>query len=118
MKIINLDNYISEEILTTVEDLKNKKLKVYVLGNGKYIINQYPLKGVKVEENSKIFLVSNNNDYVMEDLTGWSLNEVMTYANLLGLEVITDGYGYVVAQNIPAGTPISSGVNLTITLNK
>ena len=117
-KIINLNNYISSEVLTTVEELKTRKLNVYVLGTGKYVINQYPLKNTKVQENSRIFIVSNSRDYIMEDLTGWSLNDVMTYANLLGIEVNTNGYGYVTSQSIPSGTPIVDGMILSVNLNK
>lgn len=117
-KIIKLDNYISREVLTTVEELKNKKLNVYILGTGKYVINQYPLKNTSIQENGKIFLISNNYDYIMEDLTGWSLNEVMTYTNLLGINLTTEGYGYVVSQSIEAGTKITENMNLKIILDR
>lgn len=117
-KIISLDNYISADVTTTVENLKNKKLNVITLGTGKYVINQYPLKNTKVFENSKVFLVTNNTDYVMENIIGWSLNEVMTYCNLLGIELYTDGYGYVTSQSIEVGTNITSDSTLTITLSK
>ena len=115
-KIITLDNYISNDVISTVEELKNKKLNVYVIGNGKYIINQYPLKNTKVQENSKVFLLTNSTELIMEDLTGWSLNEVMTYANLVGIKVVADGYGYVYEQDVPKGTLISDGATLTIKL--
>jgi len=117
-KIISLENYISADVITTVENLKNKKLNVITLGNGKYVINQYPLKGTKVFEDSKVFLVTNDNNYTMEDITGWSLNEVMTYTNLLGITLITDGYGYVTNQSIEVGTSITEGMSLTVTLSK
>lgn len=117
-KIIELNNYISKEVLTTVEDLKNKKLQVYVLGSGKYITNQYPLKSTKVLENSKVFLVSNSDDYQIFDLTGWSLNEVNNYAKLLKIPIITNGYGYVKSQNIPAGSLITNDMSLEVTLSK
>ncbi len=115
-KIVNLNNYISKEVTTTVEDLKNKNLKVYTLGSGKYVINQYPLKNTKVLEGSKVFILSNSKDFEMEDLTGWSLNEVMTYANMIGLSINPNGYGYVVSQSIPVGTPITEDMSLTIDL--
>lgn len=115
-KIISLNNYISCEVITTVEELKSKKLNVYTLGSGKYIINQYPLKNSKIQENGKVFLVTNKNDYIMEDLTGWSLSEVMTYANLLGIKLNTNGYGYVTEQSIPKGTLITDDMNLTLKL--
>ena len=117
-KIIKLENYISADITTTIEKLKNKKLNVIVLGNGKYIINQYPLKNTKVFENSKVFLVTNNTEYIMEDINGWSLNEVMTYANLLGIKLTINGYGKVVEQSIPKDTLITKDMNLIVTLSK
>ncbi len=117
-KVIKLDNYISKDMNSTVEDLQNKKLKVYKLGTGSYVINQYPLKGGEALEGSKVFLVSNKHDYVMEDLTGWSLSEVMTYVNLLGIDIKTNGYGYVTNQSIPVGTAISNDQVLEVTLSK
>ncbi len=117
-KTVIIDNYMSLEVLPVVEDLKNKKLNVYTLGSGKYITNQYPLNKSKVLENSKVFLVSNSSDYLMADLTGWSLNEVMTYANLLKIPISTDGYGYVTTQSIPAGTLVTPDMNLVVTLGK
>ena len=101
-----------------VEDLKSKNLKVYILGTGKYVINQYPLKGSKVLENSKVFLVTNMNDYKMEDLTNWSLSEVNTYANLLNINLITEGYGYVKTQSIDPNTLVNSDMTLTVKLEK
>ncbi len=117
-KIIKLDNYISKEINPTKEELQNQKLNVYTLGTGKYVINQYPLKDTSVIEGSKVFLVSNKKDYVMEDITNWSLNEVMTYANLLGIPINTNGYGYVTSQSIAPGTVINSDSVLTVELTK
>ena len=117
-KIIKLNNYISSDVKTTIEELKKQKINVYLLGNGKYVINQYPLKNTCVLENSKVFLVSNNKDYIMENITGWSLNEVMTYAKLLGIKIVTTGYGYVTSQSIPEGTMLTKDMVLNVTLEK
>lgn len=115
-KIIELENYISKEVSSTKDKLSNQNLNVYVLGNGKYVINQYPLKNSCVHEGSKVFLVSNSKEFVMEDITGWSLNEVMTYSNLLGIKLTTDGYGYVTTQSIPPGTIVNKDMILNVTL--
>ena len=116
-KIIYLDNYISSDVTSTIDNLTEKQLNVIKLGTGNYIINQYPLKGIKLFENSKVFLVTNNTDYIMEDITNWSLNEVMTYSNLLGIELNVNGYGYVKEQSIPVETPINKDMILTVTLS-
>ncbi len=117
-QIVTLNNYISKEATTVKEELINQNLKVYTLGTGKYVINQYPLKGSKVLEGSKVFLTSNSHDYLMEDLTGWSLNEVRTYANLVGIDLKTNGYGYVTSQSIASGTPLTEDISLEVTLSK
>lgn len=117
-KIIKLDNYISKYTTEVKDDLKGKNLKVYILGKGKYITNQYPLKGTKILENSKVYLVTNDDNYVMENLTGWSLSEVITYSNLLKIPVNIIGSGYVIHQNIEEGTVINKDDILEITLVK
>ena len=65
--------------------MKNEKLKVYVIGDGKAIINQYPLKGSEVIKGSKVFLLTENEEYIMPDIIGWSSSEVMNFCNLIGL---------------------------------
>ena len=54
----------------------------------------------------------------MEDITGWSLNEVITYAKLLGIEITTTGYGYVTNQSIEPGTILTKDMILNVTLEK
>ena len=118
-KLITLDNYISKEIDNAALDLKNKKIDVITLGNGKYIINQYPLKGKVLLAGEKLFLLTNATEFKMENLTGWSLSEVKTYANLLDIKLEFTGYGYVTSQSIEAGTIIDKeNMILTIELNK
>ena len=90
-KIITLDNYISKYLDTTLEELKNKKIDVIILGNGKYIINQYPLKNKTLLSGEKLFLLTNDKEIKMENLKGWSLSEVKTYCNLIGLKLEYNG---------------------------
>ncbi len=117
-KIINLNNYISEEVIKTKEELEKHNLKVITMGSGKYIINQYPLKNTQVFAGDKVFLVSNNNDYILEDMLGWSLNDVKTYASLLNININVTGYGYVTKQDIPSGTSINSDSIINVVLSK
>ena len=51
-------------------------------------------------------------------MTGWSLNEVKTYASLLGINFNINGYGYVKEQSISPGTSINSDMDITVTLDK
>lgn len=107
-KIIKLDNYISTTLEETREKLNNKKIKLVVLGNGKYITNQYPLKNKTLLSGEKLFLLTNATEIKMENLTGWSLSEVKTYCDILNINLTTTGYGYVTSQSIEPGTIINS----------
>lgn len=118
-KIITLDNYISKYLDTTLEELKNKKIDVIILGNGKYIINQYPLKNKTLLSGEKLFLLTNDKEIKMENLKGWSLSEVKTYCNLIGLKLEYNGYGYVINQSIEEKTVLDiNNMTLTIELEK
>lgn len=118
-KIITLDNYISKYLDTTLEELKNKKIDVIILGNGKYIINQYPLKNKTLLSGEKLFLLTNDKEIKMENLKGWSLSEVKTYCNLIGLRLEYNGYGYVINQSIEENAILDvNNMTLTIELEK
>ena len=118
-KIITLDNYISKYLDTTLEELKNKKIDVIILGNGKYIINQYPLKNKTLLSGEKLFLLTNDKEIKMENLKGWSLSEVKTYCNLIGLKLEYNGYGYVINQSIEENAILDvNNMTLTIKLEK
>ena len=118
-KIITLDNYISKYLDTTLEELKNKKIDVIILGNGKYIINQYPLKNKTLLSGEKLFLLTNDKEIKMDNLKGWSLSEVKTYCNLIGLKLEYNGYGYVINQSIEENAILDvNNMTLTIELEK
>jgi penicillin-binding protein 2B len=116
-KIIELDNYISMEALPVSESLKEKELNVILIGDGKYIINQYPNKSNKTIAGSKVFLVTNSTNITLPNFTGWTYNEIKTYASLTNLKVNLSGYGYVTTQSIPEGTKITSDLVVDITLS-
>lgn len=116
-RLITLNNYISKEVDKSVINLEQTKLKVIVIGNGKYVINQYPLKNKTVVADSKVFLLTNGLEFKMENIIGWSINDVKTYAEMLGLKLDYNGYGYVTSQSIDAGTIIDTGnMVLNVTL--
>lgn len=114
-KVIDIDNYLSKDIGTVTTLLENKKINVIVIGNGKYITNQYPIKNSTVLENGKLFLVTNATEIKMPDMIGWSLSDVKNYCNLIGLALDYSGYGYVVSQSLATDTVIDV-TNMTLTV--
>lgn len=117
-EIINLENYMSKKVSDAVNNLTSKGVNVITLGSGKYVINQYPLKGISVVKNDKVFILTNKKDYVIPDMSGWSINDVRTYANLAGITLTYEGYGYVESQSIEANTSFSDGATLHVTLKQ
>ena len=115
--LISLKNYISQNVKETKENLENEKLKVYVIGDGKTIINQYPLKGSEVIKGSKVFLLTENEEYIMPDMTGWSSSEVMSFCNLIGLKYKLNGFGIVKDYNIERDSIIDLTKILEINLS-
>lgn len=116
-KLIALKNYISKNVKETKENLENEKLKVYQIGSGKTIINQYPLKDSEVIIGSKVFLLTESAEYIMPDITGWSSSEVMSFCNLIGLNYKFNGYGTVKEFNITKDSVIDLTKTLEITLS-
>ena len=84
--------------------------------DGNRIIAQYPLENVTMNSGNKIFLLTNSEEFKMLDITNWSRGEVETYAKLLGLNVIFDGYGYVKSFNIEVDSVINKDSILEVTL--
>ena len=117
-KIINLNNYISKNVADTVDSLNSQNLKPIIIGDGTYVINQYPLKNTSVIAGDKIFLMTNSNKYIMPDITNWSRNEVETYCNLINLNCSFKGYGYVLSQSIATGEEITNDKKLEIELTQ
>ena len=116
--IIKLDNFKSKKTSEVVEYLISKNLIPIVLGSGNYITNQYPNDKTSVVKASKVFLITNSNDYIMPDLHNWSLLEVKTFAKLANININYTGYGYVNNQSIEVGLPLNQGDTLNITLDK
>ena len=115
-KIIKIDNYISEDITETKENLEKLNLEVIILGEGNIITNQFPLKNTEVIKGSKVFLLTENNNYKMPDIIGWSSSEVMNFCNMIGIKYIFNGYGTVSEFNIPVNELIDLNKTLEITL--
>lgn len=115
-KIITTENYIGLFVEDTQEKLKKQGLIPVILGSGKYITNQYPLKNLTLTAGNKVFLLTNKDDYTMADVTGWSSSEIITFCHLLNIPYEIKGYGYVKEVNVLKDTKITKETKLIITL--
>ena len=111
-----VDSYINKNTKDITELLNKKTMTPIVIGEGEKVINQYPQKNTTLNLKNKVFILTNSANYKMVDITGWSRNEVSTYAKLLGLDVSFEGYGYVKEFNIQKDTIIDKNVKLEVKL--
>ena len=115
-KIIKMENYISKNTQESIEQLQSQGMNVVTIGNGKYIINQYPKKDKKFPAGSKAILITNG-ELTMPNVIGFSSNEVVTICKLLNLNYNINGVGNVVSTSIPEGTPITKDMTIAINLS-
>lgn len=98
-----LSNHIMPNLLNkNVEDVKelvnSEFKKVYILGDGTKIIDQYPKYNEKVNASNTVYLLTNYKDLKLPDLTNLSLKDVKVLTNMLNLELEYIGSGYVYNQ--------------------
>lgn len=115
-KVINIASYINQGKNETVKLLEKYGLCPIVIGDGEYIINQYPSTNSSVLYGSKVFLVTNGNNIIMPNVIGWTHNEINTFAKLIKINYNIDGYGKVINTNIPEGSIIDLNNDLLVEL--
>ena len=103
-----LTTYINKSIDKVKSDLEKNGIKPIVIGDGDRITDQYPNSNITITSGNKVFLKTNGVKYVLEDMTGWSKKDVLTYLKLLGLNYNIEGTGYLVSQSIASGNEVNS----------
>lgn len=103
-KTYTISSYYNQKTESVVMELKNHHLNVVVLGNGDKIIDQYPSSNRTVNENDKIFLLTNQYDKTVPNLIGYSYKEVLNILNLMNISYTMEGTGYVYEQSLPEGS--------------
>ena len=93
-------------------------MQIVKMGNGDKVISQYPNANEKLTSNSKVFLITNDNNLTLPDLTGLSRKQAEELLKLLDITPTLEGSGYVVEQSVPAGTKIEKGMSLNLKLAK
>lgn len=79
--------------------------KVTTVGEGETIVNANVMEGETYLEYEHIFLITD--EPTMPSVIGWSIREMITFAELLNVELELTGHGYVTEQNIEEGTPLT-----------
>ena len=117
LKEYSLSSYKNKDVNNSKAELESMGMSVTVIGDGTDVINQYPIKGEKITAGTKVFLITNSSNMTLPDVTGLSSKQAEDLLRLLGVNVKLEGNGYVTSQSVGAGTPITSGMEVILTLS-
>lgn len=101
----NLVNMSVDEAVETIEQLGFDPV---VLGEASTIVEQYPTEGDKLIIGEKVFLKTDGKKFSMPNITGWSMRQVYILEELLDIQIILEGTGFVVKQTPEPGTDLSN----------
>ena len=102
-----------DEAIKSVTELKNDYT---LIGSGDEIVQQLPYPNTPLFNDQQVILMTNGAS-TMPDLSGWSRNDVLKVAELTGSTMSFIGEGYVVEQNLVAGSYMEPGQEITIVLS-
>jgi len=110
-----IKNYINEETETVKEELQSMNITPIILGSGDVITDQYPIN-TTISNSEKVFLITNQTDYVLPDLTGYSRSDLETLFTFLNISYTIKGNGYLKSQSIKSGTKITPDMHIEVAL--
>lgn len=111
-----MPSVMNQKVSDAVSSLQEVGMVPVVIGDGDKVIRQFPFQNTVVSSREKVFLVTSSSSFTMPNLVGYSSKEASTYLSLLGIPYRLEGNGYVLSQSIPVGTPLSSSVEVVLTL--
>lgn len=112
-----LSNYIGKNINDSMSELSANTDNIVVLGEGTNIINQFPTFGNNVNKNDRIFLLTEDTQYIVPNFKNWPKTDVLKYAELTNIKVDFDGNGYVKEQSIAPGKYVKPGEEIKLKLS-
>lgn len=98
-------NYIGKKVETIQAEISQNNKKIVIIGNGKTVVYQSVKMGDRLD-NGVVFLVTDGDDFLMPDISGWSKKDVYTLREYFGLQGDDSGSGFVSGQSIKIGTKI------------
>lgn len=102
-----------EEAISTLEAAGYSS--VSLIGSGSRIVQQFPYNETEALFNQKVVLMTEG-AMTMPDVRGWSKDDVLKIAELTGVSFEFEGDGYVVYQQLNAGSLINVEESIKIIL--
>lgn len=117
IKDYKVENYVNKKVDNIKTNLDANNINYVVIGNGNKIVKQTPEKNTTITNKDTIYLITNDNELTVPEVTNISGKIAKNLLEKLGIKVILNGTGYVTEQSIPKDTKITEGMEITLTLN-
>lgn len=113
-EMVKLPEVEGEETKKVEKELKEKDVKVTVVGDGKKIIESNMEEDTELLDGQRVILLTDKPK--MPKIKGWSQRDIVFLSEALGLELDMEGSGYAVKQSIKADKKIKEGQKLEVKL--
>ena len=97
-----------------IEDFKAINIEPIVIGDGDKVVNANVQPGDKITNVQKVLLETDKP--TMPNIKGWSLKDLLTLKELMGLDIEWLGSGFIYKQSVKPGTAIQKGSYLMVEL--
>lgn len=111
---IEIPTIIGEKTSDIEKMLTDQGIEVTTIGSGDEIVAANVKEDEEVYPNNHVMLVTD--EPTMPDIIGWSMRNVVEFADLLELKIEVIGNGYVTKQHIEEGTPLKENDYLGVEL--
>lgn len=120
-QLANYSEYTMPSLVNHTVDYANSKItpltkNIYIIGDGKSIISQYPNSNEITLSNQKVFLLTDGTNITMPNMTGWSRKDVKLFAKFTGIDITINGSGLVKTQSVAEKTTLQKDTKIEVTL--
>ena len=116
IKDYELPSFVNKKVESVKTTLESEGMNYQILGSGDKVVKQTPTKKTTVTNKDTIYLITNDANLSVPDVTGLSSKVAKELLEQMGISVKLDGVGYVTGQSIPKDTKIVDGLEMTLTL--
>lgn len=114
---IEIEDYTGKSVNNVSAELRRSMVQPVIIGSGSKVMSQSVAKGKKVDPNTKLLLLSDG-QLTMPDVTDWNEDTLAAFEKLADVKLKISGSGKASAQSVKAGTDISAGQTIEITLSE
>ena len=89
VKVVTSNDYDqSYKVAVITNKLEENGMRVFILGDGDKIINQYPTSKTSLYKNSVVVLLTNNYNKIMPNLIGLSYKDAYNIFHIIGDKIL------------------------------